>query len=71
MLTSWWPDTGERSALAWQHNLQDLMLGIGCSLKVSETVLTKWKNPEEMEEIITSCSSKFVSNSGVLMESVR
>ena len=47
------------------------MLGASCGLKVSETVLTKQRNHEETEEIIMSSSSKDVSNSGVLMESLR
>ena len=62
--------TGERSTLAWHHNLQDLMLGARCGLEVSETVLTKWRNPEEAEEVVTSGSFKDASKSDVLMESV-
>ena len=34
-------------------------------------VLTKWRNPEETEEVMASGSSGEVSNSGVLNESVR
>ena len=64
-------DTGKRSALAWHYNLQDLMLGASCSLEVSETVLSEQRNPEEMEEVMTSDSLKGVSNSSVLMELVR
>ena len=64
-------DTGERSALAWHHHLWYLMLGASCSLEDSETVLAGQRNPEEMEEVMTSGSSKDVSNSGILMESVR
>ena len=44
---------------------------VGCGLEISETVLTKWRNPEETEEVMTSGSSKDVSYSGVSMESVR
>ena len=47
------------------------MPGASCSLEVSEIVLTKWRNPEETEDVMASGSSKDVSNSGVLMESVR
>ena len=50
MLTSWVAkDTGERSVLPWCHNLQGLMVGASCSLEISETVLTKGRNPEETE----------------------
>ena len=47
------------------------MLGASCSLEVSEKVLTEWKNPEETEYVMASGSSKDVSKSSVLMESVR
>ena len=38
---------------------------------VSEIVVTKQRNPEETEDVMASGSPKDVSNSGVLMESVR
>ena len=63
-------NTGERHAIAWHHNLWDLMLGASCGLEVSETVLTKWRNPEETG-VMTSGSSKNVSNSGISIETVR
>ena len=47
------------------------MLGVSCSLEASEKVLAKQRNPEETEDVMASGSSKDVSNSGVLMESVR
>ena len=39
--------TGARRALAWHHNLWDLMLGASCGLEWSEIVLTEQRNPEE------------------------
>ena len=40
-------------------------------LRISERVLTKWRNPEETEEdVMASGSSREVSNSGVSSESV-
>ena len=62
-------ETEARRALAWHHHLQDLMLG--CGLELLERVLTEWRNPEEMEDVMVSGSSKDVSNSGVSRESVR
>ena len=47
------------------------MLGVSCGLKVSEIVITKWRKPEETEGVMASGSSKDVSKSGVLKESVR
>ena len=47
------------------------MLGTRCSLEVSETVLTVLRNLEETEEVMTLGSSKYVSHSGVSLESVR
>ena len=63
-------NTGERTDIAWHHNLWDLMLGASCGLEVSETVLTKWRKSEETEEVIASGSWNDVSNSGILMEPV-
>ena len=31
-------DTGKRNALAWHHNLWDLMLGVSFDLEVKETI---------------------------------
>ena len=47
------------------------MLGSSCGLELSERVLTEQRNPEEIEDVMSSGSSKEVSNSGVLSESVR
>ena len=48
------------------------MLGESCGLELSERVLIEQRNPEETEEDVTaSGSSREVSNSGVLSESVR
>ena len=47
------------------------MLGASCSLEASEIVLIEWRNPEETEDVMASGSSKDVSNSSVLRESVR
>ena len=48
------------------------MLGASCGLELSERVQTKWRNPEETEEdVMASGSSREVSNSSVLSESVR
>ena len=44
------------------------MLGAGCSLEMSEMVLTEHKNPEEG---MASTSLKDASSSGVSMETVR
>ena len=63
--------TGARKALAWHHNLQELILGVSCGLKVSEKVLIEQRNTEETDDVPASGSSKDVSNSGVLMESMR
>ena len=38
-------DTGARRALAWNHNLQDLVLGASCGLELSERILTEWRKP--------------------------
>ena len=46
------------------------MLVASCDLEVSDAILTKQRNPEETEEVMTSGSSKDMSNSAVLMESV-
>ena len=46
------------------------MLEASSSLEVSEIVLTKWKNHEETEDVMTFGYSKDVSNSGVSMELV-
>ena len=61
----------KRSAFSWYHNLWDLMLGASCGLEVSETVLTNYRNPDETKEVMTSGSSKDVSNTGVSVESMR
>ena len=50
--------TGAKRALAWCHNLKDLMLGASCSLELSERVLTKQRNPKENEDVMASDSSK-------------
>ena len=47
------------------------MLGASCSLELSERALTKWRNPEQTEDVMTSGSSKEVSNSGVSRELVK
>ena len=47
------------------------MLGASCSLELPEWVVTKWRNPEETEDVMASDSSNEVSNSSVLSESVR
>ena len=62
--------TVARRALAWHHNSQDVVLGASCGIEVSEIVLTEWRNPEEIEDVMASDSSKDVSNLGVSMESV-
>ena len=47
------------------------MQGASSGLELSEIVLAKHRNPEETEEDTTSASSKDVSSSNVLTESVR
>ena len=63
-------DTGERSDLAWHHNLQNLTLGASCGLEVSEGVLTQCRNAKVTEDVMTLGSLNDVYNSGVSMESV-
>ena len=64
-------DTGEKRALAWHHNLRDLMQGPSCGLDLLQIVCTKHRNPEQNYEVMTSGSSNDMSNSSVLRESVR
>ena len=60
------PDTGNCSAIAWHHNWWDLMLGASCSLKVSEMILTKHRNPDDTDKRSSSGSSNKTSSSSVL-----
>ena len=54
---------GKSCALAWHHNLQDLMLEASCRIS------TDCRNPEEIDEDLVSASSNDTSSYGVLMES--
>ena len=47
------------------------MLRASSGFKISETVLTEYRNHEETEEVMTQGSSKEVSNSDVSVESLR
>ena len=64
-------DTGERS----NSSLAPLFISFDAKGKPQFRTITnsttEWTNPEETEEVITSGSSRNVSNFGVLMESVR
>ena len=59
--------TGKDSALAWQHNLQDLMPVASCILKLSEMILTKCRSPKETKDMVSG-SSIDASTSIVLTE---
>ena len=66
-----WCGTGKNRALAYHHNLQDLMLGASSDLEVSETLLSKQRKLEETEEGMTSTLSRVASSSGVFTKCMR
>ena len=62
---------GKSSALAWNHNLWDLMLGASCILDILELVLPESRNPEETDAGLLSSSPKNAARSGVFTDSVK